>query len=438
MIKVSINNYKTIDTLQLDIKPVTVLIGPPNTGKSNILEALYLAGIPGKLYMALKEYENAEKTFCERDASIKRILRLTDPLDVFPDYMYEKPVTMRAMYENSSVETLVKVEAGIDKLSLNVEINPKQENTIVVGEEKISKLMGVINLSKEDSYCIDLLELAEKLAYKENNVATVKRELKEGDLLLLLLLGLTMVGMLSSGEGRPELRRVEKILFESRLYSYSRFMLDNRFDTLATCSGSTEACSVPRHILAEDAGNIAWIAYRNPRAVSMLNEWLNTKLGTGIEVLVKTQPSLEFYEKPIWMKPSLVSDGVKRALYYTLALASSISYANQKKLNLLLLLEEPEAKIYPYIQDLLLYWLGRAVDNGVHVVLTTHNPHLVDMLAESFTGDKLGVYYVYKEPVSRRTRVQRITGEKLAELSAYSLGDLLVMPPGEVASEPDN
>ena len=433
LIKVSISNYKSIDSLQLDIKPVTVLIGPPNTGKSNILEALYLAGLPGKLYMALKEYENAEKTFCERDASIKKILRITDPSDIFPNFMYEKhkPVTVKTTYEDSSAETVVKVEAGIDELRLNVQVSSRRKDVILVGEEKISQLIGGITLTERNNYCIDLHRLAGKKpggqqsSRSKNNI--------EGENLLSLLLGLAILKMFTGAD----FRNIGEILLESRLYSYSRFTLDSRFDILATCKDNTKACRAPKHILAEDAGNIAWIAYRNPEAVSRLNEWLNTKLGTGIEVLVKMQPSLEFYEKPMWMKPSLVSDGVKRALYYILALASSISYANLKKVNMLLLLEEPEAKLYPYIQDLLLYWLGKAVNNDIHVVLTTHNPQLVDMLAESFTRDKLGVYYVYREPMTHNTRIQMITGEKLTKLKAYSLGDLLVMTPKEVASESD-
>ena len=103
MIKVSIENYKTIDSLQLDIKPVTILVGPPNTGKSNILEALYIAGIPGKLYMAPKEYEDGEGLFCKRDGAIGRVLRLADPIDIFPDYNYENPATIKTTYDHPKV-----------------------------------------------------------------------------------------------------------------------------------------------------------------------------------------------------------------------------------------------------------------------------------------------------------------------------------------------
>ena len=57
-------------------------------------------------------------------------------------------------------------------------------------------------------------------------------------------------------------------------------------------------------------------------SLSMINDWLGNKLGTGINVLVKMYSLLEFYEKPIRMKQSLISNRVERALYYILLPAS--------------------------------------------------------------------------------------------------------------------
>ena len=136
MFKATIDNYKSIETLQLNIKPVTVLIGPPNSGKSNILEALYIAGLPGKLYMAQKEYEGAERLFCERNGAIGRVARLSDPLDIFPDYMYEKPVTIKTLDENSRAGNTIKIDATTDTLQLSLSISAP-ESIVLKGKEKI-------------------------------------------------------------------------------------------------------------------------------------------------------------------------------------------------------------------------------------------------------------------------------------------------------------
>jgi hypothetical protein len=427
VIKVKINGYKSIETLQLNIKPVTVLVGPPNSGKSNILEALYIAGLPGKLYMAEKEYEKAKKLFCERDGSLGRVTRLSDPLDIFPDYMYEKPVIIDTLDEHSKALNTIRIEATPDTIQLSFRI-PASTILVLQGKEKIDMLETGITLSKDTNYCLELDRLIEKQATLRGSRAS---EIEPVDILGILL-GIIALSKLSNEKIRVY-SDIAQILVESRLYSYSRYMLDNRFDSLSSCKGGNiSKCKAPRHVLAEDASNIAWIAYRNPQAIVMLNEWLNEKLGTGVEVLVKNTPAIEFYEKPIEMKSNLVSDGIKRALYYVLALASSISYAKQKKSRLLLLLEEPEAKLYPYIQDLLLHWLIKTVENGIYTVITTHNPYLIDVLAEEFTEDQLAVYYVYKKPKVRRTRIAEITKEKLAELTAYSPGDLLAMTPEEI------
>ena len=417
-IKVSIENYKTIDRISFTIKPVTVLVGPPNSGKSNILEALYVAGVPGKLFMASKEYEGSEELFCERDGAIGVVLRLSDPLDIFPDYNYENPVTIRTIIpEHFGAETILQIKAKLNELVLSLRISSKDES-IMFSSVRV-KPEAEIMLHKHRKYCIDIRELG-ALGSLVRAFSAFGGQFP-ADLFSFLV-----------SPDEFEANSLSSVLLESRLYSYSRYMLDARLDELSSCPRNGEKCRVPFHVLAENAGNIAWIAYRKPDAVSMLNAWLNEKLRTGIEILVKRRPSIEFYEKPIEIKPSLVSDGVKRALYYVLALASSISYAKQKNIRMMLLLEEPEAKIYPYMQELLLYWLKRTVENNVHVVLTTYNPYLVDAIAEEFAEDKLAVYYVYKNPSMRRTGVKRVTKEDLARLTAYSLGDLLVMTPSEI------
>jgi AAA15 family ATPase/GTPase len=43
--KINIENFKSIEKLALDLAPLTILIGPPAGGKSNILDAIMLIRI---------------------------------------------------------------------------------------------------------------------------------------------------------------------------------------------------------------------------------------------------------------------------------------------------------------------------------------------------------------------------------------------------------
>ena len=78
MIKtLTINNFKSIRSLSLDCKRVNLFIGEPNTGKSNILEALgllnFLSTGPSKVLKDFVRFENPNNLFYDSilDDSIK-------------------------------------------------------------------------------------------------------------------------------------------------------------------------------------------------------------------------------------------------------------------------------------------------------------------------------------------------------------------------------
>ncbi len=67
---VEIKNFKSIKDLRLDCKRVNVFIGKPNVGKSNILEALGLFGLPSphkKLFDGSIRYEQLRQLFYDNN-----------------------------------------------------------------------------------------------------------------------------------------------------------------------------------------------------------------------------------------------------------------------------------------------------------------------------------------------------------------------------------
>ena len=79
-----IKNFKSIKHLQLDCKRVNVLIGKPNVGKSNILEAMGLFSVnytKAEKYMSeFVRYENIANLFFDNDYS-KQITISTDKFE---------------------------------------------------------------------------------------------------------------------------------------------------------------------------------------------------------------------------------------------------------------------------------------------------------------------------------------------------------------------
>ena len=73
--KLSIKNFKSIKDLELECKKINLFIGEPNTGKSNILEALGLLSWCGYMNRELKEY-----------------IRFKDTPDLFYDELLENKI----------------------------------------------------------------------------------------------------------------------------------------------------------------------------------------------------------------------------------------------------------------------------------------------------------------------------------------------------------
>jgi predicted ATPase len=124
-----------------------------------------------------------------------------------------------------------------------------------------------------------------------------------------------------------------------------------------------------------------------------------------------------------------VSESIYRTLYSLLALKSSVYYAKlyglEKKL--IVMLEEPEAHVFPYLLELLVEYIARAV-NVVNIVITTHNPFFVSRLCDKVKNAK--VYYVHRD-LSGATSVKELDFRKLSE-EVLTIEDVLLMKPSDV------
>ena len=84
-----ISNYKSIKQLGLDCSRINVLIGEPNVGKSNILEALDLAYLPSMLLSnAINQKANKEQI------GVKKYFRVNSASDLFNDGDISKPISI--------------------------------------------------------------------------------------------------------------------------------------------------------------------------------------------------------------------------------------------------------------------------------------------------------------------------------------------------------
>jgi predicted ATPase len=91
------------------------------------------------------------------------------------------------------------------------------------------------------------------------------------------------------------------------------------------------------------------------------------------------------------------------------------------------MLEEPEAHVFPYLLELLVEYIARAI-NVVNIVITTHNPFFVSRLCDKVKNTK--VYYIHRD-ISGATNVKELDFRKLSE-EVLTIEDVLLMKPSNV------
>ena len=393
-----IKSFKTFNKISIEIKPLTILIGPPASGKSNLLEAIALLGFPGRLLALSDQYSNPHE-LCKAEPMPHETLRIDDALEVFPWMDYRGPATLELRGVNRGTVTAKLVLEG-NKLYAEYEAKPPSTSLprIPVHNPQASRT----------ELCDAIIEASLRLRTEE------KTGTKE--------------------QGETGLR---KRVVEARLYGYERYGIETRPDETTRCEDLS--CMQPHDILAETGYNLAYIASASPIPIRWLQEWLREDIGAPIEIRVRTRKLREilFFSKETEVPSRLLSDTLLRILYYTLALYSAARYTKRYSLNgrMLVLLEEPEARAFPYSFEVIAKAIRYALDAGTHVVLTTHNGLLLSKLLDTAKEHELAVYYTYIDDEGY-TQTARVDIARLAE-KMLLLEDLLVMKPKEVLQELD-
>jgi len=372
---VRISNFKSVESAEFELAPLTILVGPPASGKSNILDAIAFAGYFNRILLLDREYEN--------NAS-----RLEPPQLILRFELLQQLFTGYDLTRGISIE--LRVGPG-DKLSIGLQF--KQ------GRPELS-VNGVV-------VPWDLVSLP------ASSFADVRNALSQ------------------AAKGRP--------LVESRLYGYDRYGLSSIQCASPTLCGfnmrlrGMYTIPTPKNILSELGWNAPSLIRFVRDVVVELNDLLRENMDIRVEVKVSLSGVVTVYDYDFEVEPVAVSDTVFRALYYLMALRTSINYAKLYGLErrFILLLEEPEAHVFPYYLDTLADYIAKAKDY-IYIVVATHNPLLVSMLWDRVK--ELKTYYVAREPKSGRTEVYEIDVEKLAE-DLKTSEELLLMPPRKVISK---
>ncbi|RLG16579.1 hypothetical protein DRN69_00520 [Candidatus Pacearchaeota archaeon] len=313
-LRIRIENFKSINNFSAYLSRINILIGKPDSGKSNILEGLFLAGIP---HIA------------------KEINKLKLPNELLQDYL------------KSLIAHNIRFKSYLD-LFHSWETNKKI----------------IINIGE---LLIEYILKEEELQLKNMQLSDIEH-----------------IGVLKNS-------------LPIRFYHERNLKLEKSYSEY-----------IPSYL--QENG-------KNFDNVAMKYENLKVKLQTILENYNLQQYIKEKYDiihprtgNSLW--PELIADGLKRFIYFYVAIASNDFYAQQYGEKPIILLEEPELKMYP---DLINELMEIILKSKNYFVISTHNPFLLSFLINSnkIKKEELKIFGVKKE--QNETKVYEISLEKAGE-----------------------
>lgn len=335
--KVRIKNYRSLRNVTLPLKPLTVLVGPNASGKSNTLNALHLfKGVlsvetPPTKANFLRDrlwVGGGDHITCELHAKVKEKLA-------------QYTLVFKTKGENLSVDEELLV-------------NSVKVISIQNGEGQVRDEDGK-NATK---YTSNKLALRSAGDYGHKPVTSALTEFIQG---------------WEFYDFEPNYMRTNS----DRSSSVKKEILDSRkLDSYGT--------GVP-DILGD------W--YENsPEDFRYVSEALAAVTNINIDYRKIDGGSqlclLEGYEKPIPLTNA--SDGTLRLLAYNTLL-------NQSKLPLLITIEEPERNLHPGVLKDIAYILEKLAER-TQVIITTHSSQLLDTFSSKSLSDSLGVLLLRNRP----------------------------------------
>ena len=364
MLKLEIKNFKSIKDLEIELKPLTILTGKPDTGKSNIIEAigLFSSIIYGDYFT---RYFRTDK-----------ILGLT--------YMYSK--------DRIFIRILRKVFSPIsaEEPLLGLDLKPVSENRAYVTTFS-RKLLRTLDL--------ELLILPDKAIYDLSG--------RSGEE--------TLWPLFTKFRFYRFLGR-EELPIEFTYPDFSRDLIDK---LLMPASGVNLVTLIENNDYVYEVFTdiIRDLEYDNVTIAS-------TPLGKVLYLVKKKgRTSLLI---PFNSLANGLRNYVMSIIALNTKLPSELS-SKLPEVPEILTFEEPESHVFPYFTKLLAEEIAHKVQHeNFYVMLTTHNPITLTTLLEKCPHDKIALYWVYRDE-DFSTRCVELTSDDIKELLEHSYSSFFII-----------
>jgi hypothetical protein len=331
-LSVRIEGFKSIESVEFELGDLTILLGPPAAGKSNMLDALGVVGYLHRFRLLDREYGN--------NAANLEPLTLIARFNEIPQ-----------LFRYGDIGRQIRVGISGD-IALNYEVSFASGSPRVIVNEKLLTW--------------DLLTL------RPDPMSELQNVVKQLQVFETRLYGFDRYGLASGICIDPHPCGLHLRL-----------------------SNISNARNTPVSLLSELGWNAPFIVRRHQSIVRDINDVLREHVGEKVEVKLRRSSEVLIFDYDVEVDAVGVSESIYRTLYSLLALKSSQYYVKTYGLEkkYIALLEEPEAHVFPFFLDLIAN-VVRDVVNDMYVLVTTHNPLFASLLADRVKNVK--VFYVYR------------------------------------------
>lgn len=377
--KISLENFGIIENANIDIAPLTVLIGPNSSGKSFIAKLIHcfnkneeddlLENTASQIINSLKFLsEDDEKLLMQITSKIKNNFNSSKPLKISYDELYPLIQSGFLIYLSDLLKEEIEDEFGEnldglitfsqDSFRINIK-NSKIEKTrnrdleinlelplFESGDEKIN-----IDIHGDDEYIYINLQ--------DNPIEETFNEMKEF---------LKIYAVIS-------LLLLDNLLLEHSYYipaERSEIIMDNKLLTRKVLNKS-ELSKNQSEVLA----NIIKINPENKSPFYELGCDLEEEF-SGVHAIVDDK---NIFNNVIFKdsKNQEISSKILSTSIHELSVFSLYLKYVLKKGDLLII-EEPEAHMHPKNQRILVKYFTRAINQGLKIMITTHSDYIISQL----------------------------------------------------------
>jgi predicted ATPase len=378
--RVSISGYKSFKALSLEPKPLTVIMGPNASGKSNLIDAFYLISrivtsknlseaFKGHRGLPLESCYYGEEGFEKLAQKEKVSFKFEIDVNLSPNIV-------------SKVEQIVKDKRKGLKAEPNVETKPDKK---IITQKKLRYFIE-IEVAPQTGYLRVIDERLSAISTQKKKTAFLE---KVGDHISLRREGQSHPTFLDVGldhsivsEYLYEPHYPHIAAFKAELASWHMYYLEPR--ELMRDDVPLSQIESPGPKGENLAAFLNTLKHNFPADFRSLNLALKAILPIDAELDVKVLPEglvgLRLIENHIEFSARLISEGTLRVI----GLLAAIHPRNPTTL---IAFEEPENGIHPVRLKLISEVLKNAQRDGKQIIITTHSP----ILPEYFSNDDLFV-----------------------------------------------